>query len=85
MVLGICSLALLWIPFISYLCLASAVVGVILSALALKEIKLNPSLGGRGMAITGVVLSVVSLGLDILVIVACASACAGFSTLAGLM
>jgi len=44
-------------------CQVFGIVGIIFSAMALSQIKENPGQGGKGMAITGLVLSILSLVL----------------------
>jgi len=50
-----------------------AIVAVILGILGLNEIKKQPEIGGRGMAITGIVLGGISLVLAILGIIGIAA------------
>ncbi len=63
MVLGICSLIFYCIWFIA---LPTAIIGVILSILSLK----NPQNGGRGMAIAGLVTSIIALVLAVIILIA---------------
>ncbi|MGO8946175.1 MAG: DUF4190 domain-containing protein [Ktedonobacterales bacterium] len=57
MILGIISAAIGWIPFCGVVVLAPAIVGIVLGALGLK------SQNRRGMAIAGIILSVVGIAL----------------------
>ena len=57
------------IPFIGLLTIPTAVIGVILGHIALNDIKKSGgTLGGKGMAITGLVLGYISIGLLAVVI-----------------
>ena len=60
MVLGIIGLVLCFIPFLGWLC---ALVGVILGALGISKAK---KIGGKGMAIAGLVCGIVGLAIGIL-------------------
>lgn len=67
MVLGIIGMVLFCIPYVGIPC---ALVGVILSGIQLSKIKNDPvNYGGKGMAITGLVLSIIALAWLVLVIV----------------
>ena len=55
MILGIVSAAIGWIPFCGLIVLAPAIIGIVLGALGLK------SQNRRGMAIAGIILSVVGI------------------------
>ena len=60
LILGICSLVGEWIPYVSILAIPAAIVGIVLSV---KGLKSNTK---RGMAIGGLVCSIVSLALFVL-------------------
>ena len=66
LVLGIVGLVLccLWIP---------ELLAVIFGGVALSQIKNNPGQSGRGMAIAGLVLGYVGVGILLLVIIAAAA------------
>lgn len=60
LVLGICSLLIVWIPIVGLLGTLLALVGLVLGILALQK----P--GGRGLAIGGIVTSAISIVLTVL-------------------
>ena len=62
MVLGICSLV--FMCFIPYLPIITSIVGIVLAALALKNKQ-----AGKGMAIAGLVLSIIALVIYIVCII----------------
>ena len=63
MVLGIASLAF------NMFGIATAIVGLILSIMGRKEIQENPQLyKGNGMAMAGIILNIIAIGLAILLI-----------------
>lgn len=79
MVLGIVALVFCWCWYVGGVC---AIVGLPLGAVALSKIsKGDADPGPKGMAIAGVVTSVVALGLIILVVVAFASSVSSISTI----
>ncbi len=67
MVLGIVSLV------IFYLGLVTAIVGLCLGVVSIKKCKPRGSLKGRGMAIAGIVCSIIALALWIIVLIAVAA------------
>ncbi|WDC84329.1 DUF4190 domain-containing protein [Caloramator sp. mosi_1] len=82
MVLGIISLVMLFIPFIGWLGIATAIVGLILGINAKNRIKANPQeLGGMGMASAGVIMNIVALALIVLGMVACGALIGTMSSL----
>ena len=62
MVLGIASLVLMC--FIPYLPVVTAIIGIVLGAIALKN-----NAGGRGMAIAGLVLSIIVVVLYVIALI----------------
>ena len=60
LILGISSLVGVWIPVICYLAIPAAIVGIVLSVMGLK------STTKKGMAIGGLVCSIVALSLLLL-------------------
>jgi hypothetical protein len=64
MVLGICSLVL------CYVGLVTGIIGLILGATSLKDCAPRGQLRGRGMAISGIVCSIIALGFWLVVIIA---------------
>lgn len=71
MVLGIVGIVFFWVP---WLCIPCAIVGLILGAVSKRRIaEANGQLGGGGMAVTGIVLSIIALALYVLGLIACAS------------
>lgn len=69
LILGISSLVVEWIPYLSILTLPAAIVGIVLSAKGLK------STTKRGMALAGLVCSIVALALYVIALMCvCAAA-----------
>ena len=66
MVLGICSLAFC-IPIINYLTLPIGIVGLVLSIMAMKKCNRGEA-AGKGMAIAGLVCSLVGIALWVVII-----------------
>ncbi|MCC8111922.1 MAG: DUF4190 domain-containing protein [Ruminococcus sp.] len=66
MVLGIVAICLSCFWYIAIPC---AIVGLVLGGVALMKIS-NGTAGGKGMAIAGLVLSIVSIAVTIIVVVA---------------
>jgi len=83
MVLGICSIVFIWVPILDWIL---AIVGLILSIVALSKIKKEPAkYDGKGMAIAGLVTSIIALViLVVFVIIALLFMAAAGSTLAAL-
>ena len=63
LILGISSLVGEWIPYVSILAIPAGIVGIVLSV---KGLKSNTK---RGMAIGGLVCSIVSLAIFVLVLI----------------
>ncbi len=66
MVLGIVSLAVLCIPYVNFLSLICAIVGLILSIMGKKKSKAANA--PTGMATAGIVLSIIALAIAIIVV-----------------
>lgn len=62
MVLGIASLVLMC--FVPYLPILTSIIGIVLAAIALKS-----NAGGRGMAIAGLVCSIITLVLYVIILI----------------
>jgi hypothetical protein len=67
MILGIAGIVLIWIPYISILGILSAIVGLILSAIG--KSKANKTGVGGGMAVAGLICSIIALALIVVVII----------------
>lgn len=61
MILGIVAAAIGWIPLCGLVALAPAIVGIVLGALGLKSEK------RRGMAIAGIILSIIGIALAFII------------------
>lgn len=71
LILGISSLVVEWIPYLSLLTVPAAIVGIVLSVKGLK------STTKKGMAIAGLVCSIVALALYVIALMCvCAAATA---------
>lgn len=58
MVCGILSLVFFWVPLFGFLL---GIIAVIFGAVAIRQIGRDPNLGGRGMAIAGLVCGIVGV------------------------
>lgn len=69
LVLGILSLVFMWIPYINILAIILAIVGIVLGALGMKQLKAagKPS----GMATAGMVMSIIGLAISVIYVIAC--------------
>ena len=74
MVMGILSILSLY-PILGFPC---NIAGIITSSIALKQIKRNPGQGGRGMAIAGLVCSIISTSIALLIVAVLALIFGGF-------
>lgn len=79
LVLGIAAIVVAFIPGISWLAWICGVVGIVLSAVAISQAK---KAGEKsGMAVAGLVLSIISIALGFIIfMVACVAGCAIAST-----
>lgn len=76
MVLGIVGVVFACLPFVNILGVLSGVVGLILSGIALNNVNKNtaiPAGSAKGLAITGLVTSLVAVGLYVLGLIVLAS------------
>ncbi|MCK5654285.1 MAG: DUF4190 domain-containing protein [Dehalococcoidia bacterium] len=58
MVCGILSLVFFWVPLFGFLL---GIIAIIFGAVAIRQIGREPNLGGRGMAIAGLVCGIVGV------------------------
>lgn len=66
LVLGIVGVCFLWIPFVGLL---PPIAAIVLGFLGKKQCDENPHLTGRGMAVAGIVLGFIGVGLAILAVI----------------
>ena len=84
MVLGIVACCIWVVPYAGFFVgIVCAILAIVLAVLGMREAKANPQqVGGKGMAITGLVLGIVYLSVGILVLLIVGAALfAGFSAL----
>ena len=82
MVLGIISAVTIIIPGLGLLGLICGVIAIILGVVGKNTIeRSNGELTGTGMATAGIVLGIITVGLDILLMIACASIVGSISSL----
>lgn len=75
--LGIFGIIFGWIPFIQYFALGLSILGIVLSAVALKASSKRENSKGKGVAIAGLVLCVIGTvcsGIGVFVCTACTAA-----------
>ena len=75
--LGIFGIIFGWIPIIQYFALGLSILGIVLSALALKKSSASENGKGKGVAIAGLVLCVIGVvcsGIGVFVCTACTAA-----------
>ena len=77
LILGISSLVIEWIPYLSLLTLPAAIVGIVLSVKGLK------STTKKGMAIGGLVCSIVALALYVIALICVCAAAATVNSWSG--
>ncbi|MBL0386096.1 DUF4190 domain-containing protein [Tumebacillus sp. ITR2] len=69
-VLGGCTLLAAIVPFLNFICLLTGPVGIVLGALAIRQVKNRAEeMKGGGLALTGLLLNVAGTALTILVLV----------------
>lgn len=61
MVCGILSLVFFWVPLFRFLQFPIGIIAIIFGAVAIRQIGREPNLGGRGMAIAGLVCGIVGV------------------------
>jgi hypothetical protein len=66
LVLGICALVLFWIPWLGFLL---GILAIIFGGLALSQIRKEPSLGGQGMAVAGLVCGIIGIAIWLILII----------------
>jgi len=82
MVLGIVGLVFGFIPGLGVIGLICGVVAIILGVVGKNAIdRSNGELNGRGMATAGIVLGIITVGLDILLLIACSAIIGSMSAL----
>ena len=79
LVLGIITAIICWIPCFSWFAVLPAIVGIVLGACAIKVAKKNNG-QGKGIAVAGLVLSIIALIIAIIWIIICAAAAASTTT-----
>ena len=65
LVCGILSLVLFWIPWLGFLL---GILAIIFGGVAISQIRKDPSLGGRGMGIAGLVCGIIGVAIWVIVI-----------------
>lgn len=83
LILGILALIFCWIPVINWISILFAIIGIALSAVGMaKAKKANQS---SGVAVAGLVLSIVAFVICLPVVLCCAAAAGAAGTGAGLL
>lgn len=62
MVCGICGLVVPWVGFVL------SILGIVFGGIAISQTSKNPNLGGKGMAIAGLVTGIVAIALWVILI-----------------
>ena len=75
LVLGILSLVLFWVPYANYVILVLSILGVVFGAKGMKD---NATGSGHGLAIAGLVLSIIGLCFCFVGVLCSICACASF-------
>lgn len=57
--IAICTSFIIWIPFVGWISFGPAVLAVIFGGIAISQCSKDASLGGRGMAVAGLVLGII--------------------------
>ncbi len=65
MVLGISSLVLLWVPFVGVIL---GILAIIFGAVGIRQTGTDPNLGGRGMAIAGLVCGIIGVAIWVILV-----------------
>jgi len=82
MVLGIVSIVSVFIPGFNLIGLICGVVAIILGVVGKNTVeRSNGELTGTGMATAGIVLGIITVGLDILLLIACGAIIGSMSAL----
>lgn len=66
LILGLISIFMLWLLFVGII---FPILGLIFGIIALRKISKDKSIGGKGKAVTGIVLSSIVLAIYILILV----------------
>jgi len=66
LVLGICSLVLFWIPWLGFLL---GILAIIFGGVSTSQIRKDPGLGGRGMAVAGLVCGIIGVAIWVILII----------------
>jgi hypothetical protein len=67
MVLGIFTILVFWIPVVGFMGIVTGLLAIVLGAVANGNVNKKPQeFGGKGMALTGLVLGIVALALTVL-------------------
>ncbi|MCT4545187.1 MAG: DUF4190 domain-containing protein [Vallitalea sp.] len=82
MVCGIVGIVMFCIPYLS---ITLAILAIVFGAIMVSSNKHNADKTGRGMAIAGIVLGIVTIGLDIFIIAGIVSAFSSFSSIDNFM
>lgn len=68
MILGILSLVFCWLPY--FIGVMMSVLAIIFGGVAMGQTSRDPTLGGRGMAIAGLVCGIVSIAILVILVIA---------------
>lgn len=71
LVCGIVGIVGSFIPYVSYIAPLAAIAGIIFGAVALNMLKKAGTTEGKGLAVAGLVLGIISTVVSLLVLVAC--------------
>lgn len=84
LVLGILSIILFWVPYANYVILVLSILGVVFGAKGMKD---NATGSGHGLAIAGLVLSIIGLCFCVVGVIcsicSCAALCSAANSLPG--
>jgi hypothetical protein len=70
LVLGIITLPFSFVPVFNFLALLTGIVGIVLGAVGIRQVKRNPdAMKGSGLALTGLLLSVAGVVITIAMLV----------------
>jgi len=65
MILGILSLVLVWAPFVGIIL---GILGIIFGGIGMGQTRRDPNLGGRGMAIAGLVCGIIGVAIWVILV-----------------
>ena len=84
LVCGIVGIVGSWIPYVGYIAPLAAIAGIIFGALALKKLKEEGTTEGKGLAMAGLILGIVSTAISVICLVCTVCAlCVAGNVLAG--